>query len=195
MRALLLFLFITLSVQALEVEHLNGVAQDSAGFMYFSSHDGVYRYDGEHTLNISKYTGLPKGITKDIEISSNDTAFVLYSNGEIWSINLNLMEGEFFIKSKAIKIDVQGNRLFTLTKTDLIEYDIPTKSLKSLLLNKDRIIDFDSGHGNAFALANDGLYQIGENRIKQLVDLNVHKGEVLSTPHGAVFVANKGISF
>lgn len=195
MRAIFFNLLMTLSVQALEVEHLNGVAQDSKEIMYFSSHEGVYRYDGEHNINISKYSGLPNGIVKDIEVSKNDIAYVLYSNGSIWSIDLEKMKAQHFANSEAVKIEISENSLFALSKNDLSTYDLQSKSFQNVLLNKKRIIDFDAGYGNSYVLADDGLYQVTDKSIKQLIDLDVKKGEVLATPHGAVYVANSGISF
>lgn len=195
MRAILLSMLLAHSVQALEIEHLNGVAQDSKEIMYFSSHEGVFRYDGEHTVNISKHSALPKGIAKDIEISDNDVAYILYSNGEIWSIELNTMQAAHFANSEALKIEVNEKSLYALSKEELSSYDIYSKAFENTLLNKKRIIDFDSAHGNSFALTEDGLYQITSNSIKQLIDLDVNKGEVLATPHGAVYIANSGISF
>ncbi|WP_462155987.1 hypothetical protein [Pseudoalteromonas piscicida] len=90
LKYLLAFIFqcICYKSVALDLQHLNTVAQDEASFMYLSSHDGVYRYDGEHSLNLSSFTELPRGMVKDVQISDNSKLLVaLYQNGDLWTLD------------------------------------------------------------------------------------------------------------
>ncbi|MEC4091823.1 ATP-binding protein [Pseudoalteromonas rubra] len=180
---------------ALEVEHLSSVAQDSRDYVYFPSHEGLLRYDGEHLLNLSVFSALPSGLARDIEISDTDIAYVLYNSGLVWSIDLRSLEARLFAETSATNIAITHESLFTQEPNRVLEYKLSTGEYAIRLSGKSEVIDLESGYGNVYALANDGLYQFQKGMSTNVVSQTVEVGDIDVTPHGAVYFANDHLGY
>ncbi len=180
---------------ALEVEHLSSVAQDSRDYVYFPSHEGLLRYDGEHLLNLSHFSALPSGLARDIEISDTDVAYVLYNSGAVWSIDLRSLEARSFAETSATNIAITHESLFTQEANRVLEYKLSTGKYAIRLSGKTEVIDLESGYGHVFALASDGLYQFQKGMSTNVVAQTVKVGDIDVTPHGVVYFANDHLGY
>ncbi|KZN39828.1 ATP-binding protein [Pseudoalteromonas luteoviolacea] len=180
---------------ALDLEHLSSVAQDSNNFIYFPSHKGLLRYDGQHILNLSEFSNLPKGLANDIEISKTDVAYVLYTSGQVWSIDLKTLNSKKFAETTATNIEITKDSLFAQERNRITEYDLVTGTFSVRLSGKEHILDIDTGYESVYALANDGLYHIKRVDAENVVPKQVNKGNLEVTPHGAVYFANDHLGY
>ncbi|WP_196762171.1 sensor histidine kinase [Pseudoalteromonas luteoviolacea] len=181
--------------QALNFEHLNGVAQDQNNYMYFSSHEGVLKYDGEHIVKLNEVTALPAGSARDLEISESNIAYVLYSSGQIWSLDLNTYEANLFAETDAHNIEVTHDALFTQEDYQVLEYDLATGQYGARISGQERLIDLESKYDNVYGLTEKGLYQINNGRSYKVIDQEIKNGDLEVTPHGAIFFADDHLKY
>ncbi|MBQ4840190.1 hypothetical protein J8M00_27920, partial [Pseudoalteromonas luteoviolacea] len=181
--------------QALNFEHLNGVAQDQNDYMYFSSHEGVLKYDGEHIVKLNEVSELPAGSARDLEISDSNIAYILYSSGQIWSLNLNTYEANLFAETDAHNIEVTHDALFTQEDYQVLEYDLATGQYGARISGKEKLIDLESRYNNVYGLTEKGLYQIHNGRSYKVIDQEIKNGDLAVTPHGAIFFADDHLKY
>lgn len=181
---------------ALDLQHLNTVAQDEASFMYLSSHDGIYRYDGEHSLNLSSFTELPRGMVKDVQISDNSKLLVaLYQNGDLWTLDLESLIVEKIANINAYKLAVLKDKVYAMEENQLTEFDLVSSTSKPIFANKRKLLDIDAGFGNLYVITHDGLFMVSDIGPSLLDNESINKGEVEATPHGVVYTKNSQLFY
>ncbi|MBQ4814267.1 hypothetical protein J8M20_23065 [Pseudoalteromonas luteoviolacea] len=193
MRALkyLFALVLSANCSSMQLKHLNTVVQDESQFMYFSSHDGVYRYDGEHFIGLNRFTELPKGMVKDIQIlDKSDSLIVLYQNGELWKVNLSEHDANKIAEIDAYKLSIHSGNLFALLDKQVVHIDISNGAIQTVF-NKDiKLFDMDAGYGHMFFLSEDGLYVYSELGVRKVADSGVYSGDIEATPIGVAYTIN-----
>ncbi|KID56862.1 hypothetical protein JF50_13270 [Pseudoalteromonas luteoviolacea] len=198
MRGLFFLFALVLSANCLsmQMKHLNTVAQDERQLMYFSSHDGVYRYDGEHFTSMSRFTQLPNGMVIDVQFMPElNYLIALYQNGELWKVNLNGYQATKVSDIGAYKLAVNNNSIFAMMDTQIVKVNV-NNGLAHTIFNKDiKLFDIDSGYGHVYFLSEDGLYVYSELGVRKLENGRVHKGNLEATPHGVAYSINSTLYY
>jgi hypothetical protein len=193
MNKLLFLIFFMLSSTycfAFNMQHLNAATQDNNKNIYFSSHDGVYRFDGSHYLNLSSISILPKRWTSDVIFQSPGYLYIAYKDKEVWQFNLNTLEAVKLSDIAARKLAVNNTYLFMLAREQLTLLDLETFEVTEPLGKKDKMFDVSASANHGYIMANDGVYVINNRSVRLIDDTHVSDGELVATPYGVIYFLN-----
>ncbi|MBS3796686.1 ATP-binding protein [Pseudoalteromonas sp. BDTF-M6] len=185
----LLLVFAPVCSAAIEMQHLNAVTQDNNNNIYLSSHNGVYRYDGHHYLNLATVSSLPKKWTSDA-IYQDEILYIAYNNGQVWQLDLGDYSAKPIIQQSALRLAATRSHLYALTNKGVVVMDIRTGLQAKVLDNKARIFSLSANESHAYALTNDGVYLLNGDRISLLTQAQVTHGELAATTWGAAYYIN-----
>ncbi|AQQ01249.1 hypothetical protein B0W48_16620 [Pseudoalteromonas aliena] len=187
---LLLFMLGSFKCFAFNMQHLNAATQDNNKNIYFSSHDGVYRFDGSHYLNLSTFSDLPRRWTSDVIFQSPGFLYIAYKEKDVWQFNLNTLEATKLSDITAIKLAANNTHLFMLGREQLALLDLETLEVIKPLSKKTKMFDVSASANHGYVMANDGVYVINASSTRLIDDTDVNKGELVATPYGVVYFLN-----
>lgn len=187
---LLLFMLSSFNCFAFNMQHLNAAAQDNNKNIYFSSHDGVYRFDGSHYLNLSSISALPKRWTSDVIFQSSGYLYIAYKDKDVWQFNLNSLEATKLSDITASKLAANNTHLFMLGREQLALLDLETLEVTKPLSKKAKMFDVSASANHGYVMANDGVYVINASSARLIDSTHVSKGELVATPYGVVYFLN-----
>ena len=112
------------------------VAQDFSGYLWLGTNDGLYKFDGRKTIEVSReFTALKQHITA-IFIDSKEKIWIGTKQGKVFSLAKNKLDSlNFSVKpntdkitsfcelSSGMCIGTYGNGLYSLYKDDLEHFD------------------------------------------------------------------------
>ncbi|ATG77639.1 ATP-binding protein [Pseudoalteromonas sp. 1_2015MBL_MicDiv] len=186
----------TFNCFAFNMQHLNAAAQDNNKNIYFSSHDGVYRFDGNHYLNLSTISSLPRRWTNDVIFQSPGYLYIAYNDQDVWKFDLKLLKATQLSDIAATKLSVSNTHLFMLGKEELTLLNLDTLETTKPLSKKLKMFDVSASANHGYLMANDGVYVINEGSSRLIDNSNVSKGELVATPYGVIyFLNNKMVSY
>lgn len=187
---LLLYVLGSFNCFAFNMQHLNAAAQDNNKNIYFSSHDGVYRFDGNHYLNLSTLSQLPRRWTSDVFFQSPGYLYIAYKDKEVWKFNLNTLEAKKLSDFTAKKLAANDSYLFMLGREQLSLLNLETFEVSSPLSKKLKMFDVSASTNHGYVMANDGVYVINDTSARLIDNSNVTKGELVATPYGVIYFLN-----
>lgn len=191
---LIISLLFSCYATAFQFENLNSIEQDDNNNFYLSSHDGVYRYDGQHFVALSAVTSLPSGLVRDIEYNQN-ILFTLYANGEIWRTDLPTLLSEKMTAIAATKIALTNTSLLTLATDQVKKIDLDTGVISTLYNGAGKVLDIDAFGSDAYLMTKEGVFLIQNEVVTTIEAGEIQNGDIAATPHGVVYFANEKLGY
>jgi len=194
--AILMLLLVSCSLHAVHLEHTYNALQDVDDNVYFSTHDGVIRYDGHHYLNMNELSDLPRAWTIHIAYHKpSNSIYVAYDSLGIWRINLVTMTAIQVSTFNATKLAVSDSTLFAIAKRELASINLESLSL-SILQTDGLLFDVAANSTDGYALSDKAVYMINYRGIRNIRDNNASSGSIIATPVGAIYsTTNALVSF
>ena len=187
---LLLFAFSSFNCIAFNMQHLNAATQDNNKNIYFSSHDGVYRFDGSHYLNLSNISALPKRWTTDVIFQSPGYLYIAYKDNDVWKFDIHTLEAIKLSDITASKLAANNTYLFMLGREQLTLLNLETLETTQPLSKKVKMFDVSASANHGYVMANDGVYVINDSSARLIDSTSVSKGELVATPFGVIYFLN-----
>ncbi|MCG9710218.1 hypothetical protein L1D46_15590 [Pseudoalteromonas sp. Isolate3] len=175
---------------AFNMQHLNAAAQDDNKNIYFSSHDGVYRFDGNHYLNLSTISNLPRRWTSDVIYQKPGLLYIAYNDKEVWRFNLNNLKATKLTDIVANKLAANETQLFMLGREQLTLLDLDSMQISQPISKKHKMFDVAASSSHGYVMANDGVYIVNGNTSRLIDNSTITKGELVATPYGAIYFLN-----
>lgn len=176
-------------VDGLPQSYVSGLIQDSTGFIWIATRDGLARYDGKK-FKIFRHipgdiTTLSDNIIANLYLDSELRLWIFYEAGDVDILN-TVTESLFHLTKDAVykplfavfKIgnsfaeDNQGNAWLISSDSrgiyicNLAKYTLDYYTVKSLGLPDSKIACINSYHGNIILTTNSGLTTFDSNRKK-----------------------------
>ncbi|MEC8325893.1 MAG: hypothetical protein VX100_07335 [Pseudomonadota bacterium] len=183
------------TVSALELQHINNVSQDYKRNIYFSTHDGVFRFDGNHYLKMADVSNLPDTWVNFLTLSQNKkNLFIAYNSGEIWSINLENNNAFKVADFWANKVVASEQYLYAQGKDQILAINLTTNKTTNVLHHDDTVYDIAANTKHGYTMTKRGVFLISATKTRLLSNQSAEDGEIVATPHGALFSNTHGLN-
>lgn len=150
---------------------VTGITQDSLGFMWFSTLDGVNRYDGYHFENFYNQSNNPFSLPNNFT-----NAILCDSNNEIWIATLNGL----------CRFDYQSEQFTVFRYVFRDPFSISNNEISCLALSKSGNIWIGTGGGGV------NLYDRTKRSFSRYPDYSLGREKLASDEISALCEDNKG---
>lgn len=215
------------AVQSLDVEnglpqgYVNGIVQDSAGFIWLSTRDGLARYDGYQVKTFhydpQDSATIASDVIQTLYADREDQLWILYENGgvdifdpvteQVRHIRSNgplgwLLDDREYLRPFVMQQDSRGKywvvssnkkriRCFTAKHPAPVSVSIP---------DGERVVAFREGRdGNMYICTSHAFYRVKGERLSKISDLPVRRvvrndriGQMMQDARGNWVIVNNG---
>ncbi|MBB1292181.1 ATP-binding protein [Pseudoalteromonas sp. SR41-4] len=167
-------------------KNMTQVVQGKNGFMYFASHEGLYKYDGYHFALVES---LPGEWVYSLTSNADKSTLYAASNGRIYAYDVLTGLAESFADVNSKDMAVNGSHVYAATAQGVeVISKKGTGHLQALV--GQTVFKVISHDGQVYALTNTGLWHLNLNHQRQLIKMTVHSG-LIAAVSDRLYVAHE----
>ncbi|MBQ4879650.1 hypothetical protein J8M21_20745 [Pseudoalteromonas luteoviolacea] len=171
-----------------------GITQDSNGYIYVATHDGGYRLDGTHKLQLSTLFQLPEKWLEDVRYLENKNLLILaYGDEGIKVVDLNSNKVFSYQEKPCLRLGIHDNLISCRNGTELNSWLVKDRSLQSYNLFPDETEVHALSDG--YIYTDKGLFRIKNNKYKLVSEFLSDTVRMTSNKHGVLVWQNKTLTF
>ena len=152
--------------------NMTEVVQGKNGFMYFASHEGLYKYDGYHFALIE---ALPAQWVYALTTNADKSMLYAASNGHIYAYDVLTGNVKQFAEVTSKDMAVNGQHVYAATSKGVEVLSKKNAGNLQALVGQT-VLKVLSHDGQVYALTNTGLWHLNLKHQRQLIKMPIHSG-------------------